>query len=54
MGEWHESSSAFNFSKRKLMVMCRQSESNGEEGIIGKSLSSPSEVVCGDANKAQR
>lgn len=33
--------------------MCRQSESNGKEGIIGKSLSSPSEAVRGDANKAQ-
>lgn len=58
MGEWHESSSVFSFSKRKLKVMRRQSESNGKEGIIGKSVSHPSEVVrisseCEDANKAQ-
>lgn len=38
--ERHESSSPFSFSKMKLKVVRRQSESTGEEGtVIGKSVS---------------
>lgn len=55
VGEWHESSNPFSFSKMKLKVMCRQSEGTEEEGtVIGKSTSPSSEAVCEDAKKAQR
>lgn len=52
VGERYEYS-PFTFSKIKLKVMCRQSESTGEEGtIIEKSVFPSSKVVCEDAKEA--